>query len=249
MSPRETAFLGAYYAVTGAMALAALPLLLLPGTAPMRRMVGANVRVVRWLLRVVGGVSVAVQGRETLPDGPYILAARHESWGDGYVWLSEARTLAPLISAHALKPDLVRHLVAKAGAVVIENEGTKAARGRALSGALADAEASGRPILIFPEGRIAATGEMLPLKAGVFRLYEALGWPVVPAATNLGERWPLADGLVLKPGRATAQLLPPIEPGLDRAAFMARLEEGVHGGTVALRAGGALALQDRPVTA
>ena len=178
---------------------------------------------------------VTVEGREHLPAGPFILAAKHQSWGDGYVWLSEIEGLAPVIGAHVLKPDIVRRVVERAGAVVVDNEGPAAARGRALQAAARSARASGRPLLVFPEGAISPENGHGAFRPGVFRLYEALGWPVVPAATDLGARWPLADGLVLRPGRAAARLLPPIPPGLARAAFMGRLEAAITGETDAMR--------------
>ena len=235
MTLREATFLAAYYGVTGAYALAALPLL--AARRSTAGLVRSNARAVRGLLRAVGGVAVTVEGREHLPDGPYILAAKHQSWGDGYVWLSAIDGLAPVIGAHVLKPDIVRRVALRAGAVVVDNDGPAAARGRALRAAVEAARVSGRPLLVFPEGAISEEDGHRAFRPGVFRLYEALGWPVVPAATDLGARWPLAEGLVLRPGPATARLLPPIPPGLGRTAFMARLEEAVVGETDRLRAG------------
>ena len=234
MTPREAGFLIAYYGVSGAYALAALPLMATGQST--QGLVRSNTRAIRALLAGVGGVTVTVEGREHLPDGPYILAAKHQSWGDGYVWMSEFGGLAPVIGAHVLKPALVRRVAEHAGVIVVDNDGPAAARGRALRDAAAAARASRRPLLIFPEGAISAEDAHGAFRPGVFRLYQALGWPVVPAATDLGARWPLADGLVLRPGRATARLLPPIPPGLARPVFMDRLEQAVTGETDRMRA-------------
>lgn len=202
----------------------------------MAALMRSNTRAVRWLMRTVAGVPVAVDGHEHLPDGPYILAAKHESWGDGYVWMSELDGLAAMIGRHVLKPDLVRVLAEKAGTMVVDVEGSVLTRGRALTRAAEDAKRHGRPLLVFPEGKISEPDGHEPVRGGTYRLYAALGWPVVPAATNLGTRWPLDDDLVLRPGPASARLLPPIEPGLGRREFDARLAEAIYAGTDELRA-------------
>jgi 1-acyl-sn-glycerol-3-phosphate acyltransferase len=49
----------------------------------------------------------------------------------------------------------------------------------------------------------------------------------VPAATNVGVFWP-RTGIMRKPGLAVVEFLEPIEPGLGKDAFMARLEDVVE---------------------
>ena len=222
--------------MTAAYVAAGLPRLRADGPEPMARLMRSNTRAVRWLMRTVAGVPVRVDGQEHLPEGPYILAAKHESWGDGYVWMSELPGLVPMVGRHVLKPDVVRVLAEKAGTMVVDVEGSALARGRALTRAADLARARGRPLLVFPEGKISEPDDHLPLRGGAFRLYAALGWPVVPAATNLGQRWPNDDDLVLRPGPAAARLLPPIMPGLGRRAFEAALASSIFEGTDALRA-------------
>ena len=54
-----------------------------------------------------------------------------------------------------------------------------------------------------------------------------MGQPCVPVATNAGYFWP-RRGLYRRPGVAVVEFLTPIAPGLERAAFMKRLEETVE---------------------
>lgn len=236
---REAVFLAAYYGVTALFVGIALPFLLTPDRRPVRKLIVANARVVRFLMRWVGGIRLRVEGREHVPDGPYILAAKHGSWGDGYTWLPELPALTPVAGRHVLRPDVVRVLMAHAGAVVVDKEASPAARGRAFAAAVEQARERGEPLLIFPEGRIAWPGEHVAFERGVARLYEALGWPVVPAATSLERCWPNDEKLVMRPGKATARLLPPIPPGLPRDVFMARLRAAITGGTDELMGRGA----------
>ena len=201
----------------------------------MAKLLRHNTRAVRWLMRAVAGVPVRVDGQQHLPEGPYILAAKHESWGDGYVWMSELPGLVPMVGRHVLKPDVVRVLAAHAGTMVVDVEGSALSRGRALTRAAETARRRGRPLLVFPEGKISEPDGHEPVRGGTYRLYAALGWPVVPAATNLGQRWPLDDDLVLRPGPAAARLLPPIQPGLGRRAFDERLASAIYAETDRLR--------------
>jgi 1-acyl-sn-glycerol-3-phosphate acyltransferase len=52
-------------------------------------------------------------------------------------------------------------------------------------------------------------------------------------ATNSGLLWP-AHGLVFRPGVVVYEFLPPIKPGLQRAAFMRALEKRLETASNAL---------------
>ena len=84
--------------------------------------------------------------------------------------------------------------------------------------------------MIFPEGTRVPPGEHRPYQAGVAALYRHLGCPVVPVALNSGVFWGRRR-FVKRPGRIVVEFLPPIEPGLEREAFMAELERRLEGAT------------------
>jgi 1-acyl-sn-glycerol-3-phosphate acyltransferase len=73
-----------------------------------------------------------------------------------------------------------------------------------------------------------APGVRAPYKIGTGVLYEQLGQPCVPAATNVGLVWP-RKGILRRPGLAVVAFLDPIPPGLPRDDFMTLLEERVEG--------------------
>jgi 1-acyl-sn-glycerol-3-phosphate acyltransferase len=84
--------------------------------------------------------------------------------------------------------------------------------------------------VIFPEGTRVAPGAKQPYHPGVAALYRHLGCPVVPVALNSGVFWGRRS-FVKRPGRIVVEFLPPIEPGLDRNAFMAELEGRLEAAT------------------
>ena len=87
--------------------------------------------------------------------------------------------------------------------------------------------AAGRQIVIFPEGTRRAPGAEPAYKYGVAFLYSELGVPCVPVALNSGLFWPRRQ-VLRKPGAIIIEVLEPIPPGLERAAFLERLVHDVE---------------------
>ena len=218
--------LSVFYATTGAFAA------LVPGRGPLTWTLRLYTRRMLWALHRVGGVKVEVAGKERLPQGAFIIAAKHHSWGDGFVMFAHVENLAFVTGDHLERIPLLRGILRKFGAIVVDNCGGPEAR-KALAEKAAAAHADGRRILIYPEGNLAKAGERFRYRTGVFYMYRDFGLPVVPVATNLGLFWPQAD-FKKNPGRATVEFLEPIVPGLDRAEFLETLERVVETRTQAL---------------
>jgi 1-acyl-sn-glycerol-3-phosphate acyltransferase len=111
-------------------------------------------------------------------------------------------------------------------------------RGAAIAKMLADVKSGkqqGGQLIIYSQGTRVAPGVKRPYKIGTGALYEQLGQPCVPVATNVGVFWP-RHGILRKPGLAVVEFLPEIAPGLPRDAFMARLETEVETASDALMA-------------
>jgi 1-acyl-sn-glycerol-3-phosphate acyltransferase len=179
-----------------------------------------------WAMHWIAGIKVDVAGKDRLPSGAFIIAAKHHSWGDGFVMFAHVQNLAFVAGDHLERIPLLRGVLRKFGAIMVDNCGGPEAR-RALAEKAAAAHADGRRILIYPEGHLAKAGEHFRYRTGVFHMYRDFNLPVVPVATNLGLFWPQQD-FKKHPGRATVEFLDPIEPGLDRGEFMARLEGAVE---------------------
>jgi 1-acyl-sn-glycerol-3-phosphate acyltransferase len=92
---------------------------------------------------------------------------------------------------------------------------------------------SGRQLVIFPEGTRRAPGAEPRYKFGVAHLYAEIGVPCVPLALNSGLFWP-RRAFTRLPGTIVVEILDPIPPGLDKAEFMARLQEVTETATARL---------------
>lgn len=207
---------------------------------PRRLMVAAvcwYLHSVAWLERWLLGIDYRVLGREHLPAGPMIVAAKHQS-----AWETMKLNLLLDDPAIVLKHELMRIPIwgwyaAKAEMIPVD----RGAGSRAVSGMLAAARraaADGRPIVIFPQGTRTAPGTRRPYRIGVGALYQELGLPIVPMALNSGLYWPRRRFLK-RPGTITVEFLEPIPPGLERAAAMAMLEERLEAASDRLASGGA----------
>lgn len=181
------------------------------------------------LLRIVCGLRVTVRG--AVPNGPVVVAAKHQSMLDVFV-LFHALPQARFV----MKRELVRAPVfgwyaQRVGAVPVDRGGGSAAL-RAMVDALLNRGGPTGQIVIYPQGTRTPPGETRPYKIGVHAVYDESGLPCVPVATNVGAFQP--RGVAVYPGEAVVAFLPEIEPGLGRDAFMARVEHEIETASVEL---------------
>lgn len=205
----------------------ALPfLLLLPGLLLPRGVVlaviGCYLRLQLWLLGVICGVRYQLLGQEHLPQGACLIAAQHESAWETLFFQILLGQPVMFAKQEVFRYPLIGLLARKIGHIPVDRGGSAdAVRDGFRRGG--EAAAAGRKLLVFPTGTRGAR-EQKPrvLQSGVAVLYQLLGLPAVPVLLNSGQCWP-ANSLLKHPGTITVRLLPPIEPGLDRQSFLARL--------------------------
>jgi len=179
------------------------------------------VRTSLWLQEKIVRTRIDISGSEHLPDGPFILAPKHQSLWDAIAFLpyvpdplyilKRELTWIPLFGFYVLKMRLIP-----------VNRGS---RSKALRKVIVDTRreiAASRQLIIYPEGTRRPPGAEPAYKFGIAELYAKLNLPVVPVAHNAGLFWPRRKFLRY-PGTLKARFLPPIAPGLDREAFMQRL--------------------------
>jgi 1-acyl-sn-glycerol-3-phosphate acyltransferase len=100
-------FTGVYYALSVIYVLASLPFLALPGRGPVTAIIRSYTRAINIALHWIGGIKKEVRGREHLPDGAFILAPKHASWGDGFLVYPEIKNLAFVTGDHLERFPLV----------------------------------------------------------------------------------------------------------------------------------------------
>jgi 1-acyl-sn-glycerol-3-phosphate acyltransferase len=218
---RSLAFVALFYLWSTVCGLVMTPLILGPRAWMMKAM-AIWATVMMGLLRLICGVRMEVRGREHLPAGRALIAAKHQCMFD---------TMGPLAvfpdACYVMKRELMRipfygWFCAKAGMIELDRDGGSGA----LRKLIADSRsrlAEPRQLVIFPEGTRTAPGTKSDYQPGVAGLYRDLAMPCIPMATNSGAYWP-PHGFLRRPGVIVYEFLEPIPPGLHRAAFMRQLE-------------------------
>lgn len=177
----------------------------------------------RWAAATFLGVRTRFEG--TLPAGPVLYAAKHEA-------MYETVELSFLLHGPAvvLKQELSRipfwgFATKVYGAIPVDRDASAAALRRMVKAA-GVAKAAGRSVIVYPEGTRVPHGERPPLRAGFAGLYRALGYPVVPIATDSGRFVP-RHGLT-RPGVVTIRVGEPIPAGLPRREVEARVHAAIN---------------------
>ena len=177
-----------------------------------------------WTARWIVGIRCDVRG--TPPTGEVMIASKHQSFLDiilifksipaGKFIMKRELMYAPIIGQYALKLGCVPVDRGKR-AQAIKKMVNDVEKGRAAPGQL----------IIYPQGTRIPPGVKAPYKVGTSVLYQELGQPVVPVATNVGLFWP-KRGIMRRPGLAVVEFLDPIAPGLGKQEFLATLEREVE---------------------
>ena len=224
---RAFVFNATYWTMSALYAVVCSGLALLPWRAPLMHGLRSYARLCVHLMRWIAGIRIEVRG--TPPKNQaVVIAAKHQSWGDGLVMMAKTGDIAFVCGDHMLDFPLLGFVLRRCGAIVLSNQGGAAAR-ESLERGMAQAQSDGRdrPVLIYPEGHLTEVGTGRRYRSGAWRLSRDLDRPVVPVATNLGQCWPQQKWSKYK-GVAVIEFLEPMAPSADRDSFLAELETRVE---------------------
>lgn len=162
-----------------------------------------------WLLKVLNGVQLRVEGRENLPQGAAVILSNHQSsWETFYLQL--------LISPQAtvLKRELLwlpffGWALALLNPIRIDRGNSRAALKAVLTQG-ADRLGRGIPVVIYPEGSRQPVGEIGHFNHGGALLACRNRAPVIAMVHNSGDCWPARSWLRL-PGEIVLRISPPID--------------------------------------
>ena len=173
--------------------------------------------------RVIAGIRIEIDGE--IPPGPHLFALKHESALEAILTLWWFERPAVVMKQELRRIPVWGLAAARHGSIFVDRSGSAGMLREMMRQAQA-AAASGRPVVIFPEGTRVGVGEMPALAAGFAGLYKMLKLPVVPVALDSGSVWP--KSFIKYPGTVHMKVAPPIPPGLPRADIEARVHAAIN---------------------
>jgi 1-acyl-sn-glycerol-3-phosphate acyltransferase len=193
------------------------------GRRPMFAMVLRWTDFNHWLCRNLLGIEFHVEG--AVPPGAHLIAVKHQSMLETLEMVRLADLPVIVIKRELADLPLFGWVTRIYGIIAVERSaGAKALRNLVAEGK--QALASGRPVIIYPEGTRVSVGEAPPLRSGFAALYRALGLPVVPVAVDSGRLW--GRGLVKQSGIVHFRVGETIPPGLSREEVEARVHAAIN---------------------
>ena len=217
-----------FYAQTFALLVVAAPASLVLSQRACLALATGWARSSLWLLRVLCRTKVEFRGLEHLPSGPYILAAKHQSFVDTIALLTVVPSPSFIMKRELAYVPLWNLFAWRAGMIFVSRGKRWVALNQITIGARRVLGA-GRPVIIAPEGTRQPAGAPPAYKYGIAHLHRELpGTPIVPAAVNSGLYWSRFN-LLRYPGTIVVSILPPLEEALQEAAFLERLSAVIEG--------------------
>jgi 1-acyl-sn-glycerol-3-phosphate acyltransferase len=220
-----------FYVSTILYMFACLPVLLMTRRM-LWRVVDSWIDTNLWFLRVICGITIEFSGTEHIPDGPLIVASKHQSTAETYALLKLFSDPVYVLKRELMWIPVFGWYVAKARMIPV-NRGARAGAMAAMAERAKREIKRGRQILIFPEGTRQAPDATPSYKYGVAFLYGELGVPCLPVALNAGLYWPRRSWH-MRPGVIRIEVLEPIAPGLHPDVFLTRLQNELEPATARL---------------
>jgi len=176
-----------------------------------------------WLVQHVLGIRFVWEGK--IPDGPYLIAVKHQAMVEAVDTLRFARSPVVVMKRELSNMPLWGKAARAYGVIGVDREAGASAL-REMMVEAKKAAAGGRPVIIFPEGTRVPVGEAPPLQSGFAGLYRVLGLPVVPVALDSGRVWPRS--FVKQSGTIRFKVGEIIPPGLKRDDIEARVHAAIN---------------------
>lgn len=225
---RSLVFNVMFYAVLVCLAIVALPTFALPPRA-MLTVAGWWAKATLVLMRVVCNINVEFRGVENIPQGPLVIAAKHQSFWETFVLPGFFDCPIFILKRQLMQIPVFGQFLVKTGMIAIDRKaGVKALLD--MTRRAREAVRSGKQLVIFPEGTRRAPGAAPAYKTGFAQIYSTCGVPCLPIALNSGLFWPRRT-FMRYPGTLVVEFLDPLPSGLPKDEFLARVQTAIEQAT------------------
>ena len=200
------------------------PFLLLPRRA-LIRMMSVWGKVFIGFCRVFAGLKLEIRGREHLPEGPVLIAAKHQSAWETLALLGLFDDPCFVMKRELQKIPLMGQYIIRSHQIPLNRQGGPSDMKKLIKMAKTEVHAGqGRQIILFPEGTRRPVDAPPEYRNGISMIYSMLDVACVPLAHNAGLFWP--NGYTpSRTGTIIVEFLPAIPAGMPRDAFQQMIEQ------------------------
>ena len=190
-------------------------------------------RSIVWAARKILHVRVDIQGLEHLPATACVIMSKHQSEWETFYLPTQIQPLCTIMKRELLRIPLFGWALAQLEPIAIDRSSPKEALKKVQASGL-ERLASGRHVLVFPEGTRVAPGEKGRYARSGANLAISAGVPIVPIAHNAGCYWP-SGGAKKKPGTMHFVVGKPFDStGMNAAELTAKVEAWIEAHSTAL---------------
>lgn len=176
------------------------------------------IKLTYWVL----GIKYKIEGKDNIPDYPFIVASKHQSAWETFFLPMLFKNSIFVLKKELDKIPILKAYFKKLGYIYIDKKSNYSSMKVLLSSARKSLENDINTIMIFPEGTRVKVNEKKEISSGVFALYKNLRIPVLPITHDSGKYW-INKKILKKGGEINVSILPPIKPGLSRKTFTEKL--------------------------
>ncbi|MEM7744624.1 MAG: lysophospholipid acyltransferase family protein [Pseudomonadota bacterium] len=179
-----------------------------------------------WAARTICGVHYMLDGLDRVPDGPVVFVSNHQSYWESIAFTALFADINVITKSEAMDIPIFGWGLREAPMIPVFRE-QKGRNLRRIVKECRESLASGRSILLFPEGTRVKPGQTKPFLRGLGLLYASTNATIIPVVNNAGHCW--TEGFqVKKPGHIIMRFCEPIVPGRDPAETATRLERTLN---------------------
>jgi 1-acyl-sn-glycerol-3-phosphate acyltransferase len=189
--------------------------------------------VLTWLAGVVCGLRYSIEGKENLPDRPFISLWKHSSSWETMAQMFVVPPASWLLKREVLWIPIVGWAVRTYKPIAIDRSAGHSAVNQVVSQGR-ERLAAGMGVIVYPEGTRVAPGENRKFGVSGALLACETGAPVVPIAHTSGYYW-RRRSLLKRPGTIRVVIGPAIDPaGLTPRELNDRAQKWIEGTIAAI---------------
>lgn len=208
---RSLLFTTLLFMTTLAFGVVVLIAAMLPLTLEQRYVIPRNWGLfLTWLARVVCGIEYVIEGRENLPDRPFISLWKHSSAWETLAQMFVVPPASWLLKREVLWIPVVGWAVKTYKPIAIDRSAGHSAVNQVVKQGR-ERLAAGMGVIVYPEGTRMPPGQTRKYGVSGALLAAETGAPIVPIAHNSGYLW-RRRGLLKKAGKIYVVIGPPIDP-------------------------------------